>query len=224
MRSFQCLFLAHRPSHVAARAYKQAMATLSYLKAHDTPAPPSSFVSAPSASKFMSSFLPNLQGQGPTGSFLRILFKLFQMSFGRLFNILSQDVLFSFSKERTEELKGKAIKVVDLLEHSAELGNMDALYALAQISLVFTIYSLAFQASQILICSFLLQYMYHSIHVLHTSPSMSMHPELEMQHRSPCWLSFMPLAIKESCLWIKGKPNYMPRSLLTEATRGLRCS
>ena len=66
------------------------------------------------------------------------------MSFGRIFNMLSQDILFSFSKERVEELKGKAIKVIDLLQHSAELGNTDALYALAQISLVFAIYSLAF--------------------------------------------------------------------------------
>ena len=37
---------------------------------------------------------------------------------------------------REEELKGKAIKVVDLLQHSAELGNAEALYALAKLSLV----------------------------------------------------------------------------------------
>lgn len=33
-------------------------------------------------------------------------------------------------------MRGKAIKVVDLLQHSAELGHLDALYTLAQISLV----------------------------------------------------------------------------------------
>ena len=129
-------FFAHESLHLAARAYKQAMATLTYLKVHDTlHAPSSSFGGVPSASKssLLSSFL---QGQGPTGSFLRILFKLHQITFGRILNILSQDTLFSFSRERAEELKGKAIKVVDLLQHSAELGNLDALYALAQISLV----------------------------------------------------------------------------------------
>jgi SEL1 protein len=33
-------------------------------------------------------------------------------------------------------MKGRAVKVIDLLEHSAELGNTDALYALAKLSLV----------------------------------------------------------------------------------------
>jgi hypothetical protein len=40
------------------------------------------------------------------------------------------------SKKREEEMRGKAIKVVDLLQHSAELGHLDALYTLAQILLV----------------------------------------------------------------------------------------
>jgi SEL1 protein len=115
------------------------MATLTYLKVHDTLHPHYSSLGrslSTSKSSFISSFLPNLQGQGPTGSLLRILFKLFQITFGRALNMLSQD---SFSREKVEELKGKAIKVVDLLQHSAELGNMDALYLLAQISLVCTI-------------------------------------------------------------------------------------
>lgn len=33
-------------------------------------------------------------------------------------------------------MRGKAIKVVDLLQHSAELGNLDALFTLGYISLV----------------------------------------------------------------------------------------
>jgi SEL1 protein len=114
------------------------MATLAYLKVHDTLHPPSSSFGGLSTSKssFISSFLPNLQGQGPTGSLLRILLKLHQITFVRLLNMFGQDSLFSFSREKVEELKGRAIKVVDLLQHSAELGNMDALYALAQVSLV----------------------------------------------------------------------------------------
>jgi SEL1 protein len=40
------------------------------------------------------------------------------------------------SKGKEEELRGKAIKVIDLLQHSAELGHLDALYTLARVSLV----------------------------------------------------------------------------------------
>jgi SEL1 protein len=60
------------------------------------------------------------------------------MSFGRLLSVFTQDTLFLLSKEkdRQEEQRVKAIKVVDLLQHSAELGNTDALFVLAQISLV----------------------------------------------------------------------------------------
>lgn len=48
----------------------------------------------------------------------------------------SKDGLGLGSNKKDEELRGKAIKVVDLLQHSAELGNLDALYALAHVSLV----------------------------------------------------------------------------------------
>jgi SEL1 protein len=40
------------------------------------------------------------------------------------------------SRRKDEEQRLKAIKVLDLLEHSIELGNTDALYTLAKISLV----------------------------------------------------------------------------------------
>ncbi|KAJ7928457.1 hypothetical protein B0H13DRAFT_1967359 [Mycena leptocephala] len=93
----------------ATRAYKQALNTLSTLTAH----PPShtygssfSAGNTPNSKSLLSSFFPNLQGQGPWES-----------------------------RSKREETKGKAIKVIDLLQHSAELGNSDALYTLAQISL-----------------------------------------------------------------------------------------
>lgn len=35
-----------------------------------------------------------------------------------------------------DEIRGKVVKVKDLLQHSAELGNTEALYKLAYISLV----------------------------------------------------------------------------------------
>jgi len=41
-------------------------------------------------------------------------------------------------RQKDEEQRTKAIKVVDLLHHSVELGSMDALYTLAKISLVST--------------------------------------------------------------------------------------
>ena len=38
--------------------------------------------------------------------------------------------------KKGEEMRGRAVKIVDLLEHSIELGNVDALYTLGRISLV----------------------------------------------------------------------------------------
>ena len=83
-----------------------------------------------------SSFLPNLQGQGPVGSAVRIILKIHQYTFNRIANVFSKDGLGLGSNKKDEELRGKAIKVVDLLQHSAELGNLDALYTLAHVSLV----------------------------------------------------------------------------------------
>ena len=38
--------------------------------------------------------------------------------------------------KKQDELKRKAVKVVDLLEHAIELGHVEAIYKLAQVSLV----------------------------------------------------------------------------------------
>ena len=70
------------------------------------------------------------------GSAIRIILKIHQYTFNRFGNTFSKDGLGLGSKKKDEELRGKAIKVVDLLQHSAELGNMDALYTLAHVSLV----------------------------------------------------------------------------------------
>ncbi|KIM40271.1 hypothetical protein M413DRAFT_446444 [Hebeloma cylindrosporum] len=120
----------------AARAYKQAMSTLTTLKAH----PPQHTFDPALAGGFghsksiFSSFLPNLHGQGPIGSVVRILLKL-HTSFTRVSSVFNQESLGLGPKKKDEELRGKAIKVVDLLQHSAELGNLDALFTLAQVSL-----------------------------------------------------------------------------------------
>jgi SEL1 protein len=123
----------------AARALKQALATLTTLTAH----PPSythdsHFISSSSSlsNSFLSYFLPNLQGQGPLGSFLRIALKLHYKSWLSRLTSSKESSGYSGSKRKVEELRLKAVKVVDLLQHSAELGNMDALYTLARISLV----------------------------------------------------------------------------------------
>ena len=125
-------------SRSAARAYKQAMTTLATLRAHSPQhtSDPSLVAGSGNSKSIFSSFLPNLQGQGPIASAVRIILKLHHYTFRRISNRFSQEGLGLGSKKKDDELRGKAIKVVDLLQHSAELGNMDALYTLAQISLV----------------------------------------------------------------------------------------
>ncbi|KAF7362200.1 Ubiquitin-protein ligase [Mycena venus] len=117
----------------ATRAYKQALNTLSTLTA---PSPlhtyGTSFYTAntQNSKSLLSSFFPNLQGQGPLGSAMRIAIKLQRQIVNGVLAGLGKE-----SRTKREETKGKAIKVIDLLQHSAELGNSDALYTLAQISL-----------------------------------------------------------------------------------------
>lgn len=81
-----------------------------------------------------------MQGQGPIGSAVRIITKLHQHTLRRITYGLGKDGLGLGSRRRDEEMRGKAIKVVDLLQHSAELGNMEALYTLGQVSLVCVFY------------------------------------------------------------------------------------
>lgn len=113
---------------VATRAYKQAVHTLSALSSH--PSPYQALSSASNSKSILSSVLPNLQG--PIGSAIRIANRIQQ----QVFNILMGGGKLSGMRRREEEMYRKSIKVVDLLQHSAELGNMDALYMLGQISMV----------------------------------------------------------------------------------------
>ncbi|KAF9228392.1 HCP-like protein [Gyrodon lividus] len=121
----------------AARAYKSAMLTLSNLTAHPLPYDHDPFAQ-PSTSQlpsFFSSFIPSARGQGPVGSAIRIAIKLRQQ-FHTFFWIFSRsDSSTAATMEKDGEMRCKAIKVVDLLQHSAELGNMEALYTLAHVSL-----------------------------------------------------------------------------------------
>ena len=119
----------------ATRAFKQAMSTLSSLT--DVPSPDPSIAAPPTnplLSSLFSSVIPNLQGQGPIASVYRIAVKLQHYTLRRLSN--SKEGLGLGSRRKDDELQGKAIKVIDLLQHSAELGNTDALFMLAKLSLV----------------------------------------------------------------------------------------
>ncbi|KAF9268703.1 HCP-like protein [Marasmius fiardii PR-910] len=116
----------------ASRAYKQAMYTLSTMTAN----PPShthlsTFTAGytDNSISLFSSLLPHLQGRGPVGSLARIINKLYSK-----FPSQASRTEKEGSKQRNE-MSRKAIKVIDLLQHSAELGNMDALFTIAKISL-----------------------------------------------------------------------------------------
>ncbi|KIK69055.1 hypothetical protein GYMLUDRAFT_91457 [Collybiopsis luxurians FD-317 M1] len=111
----------------ASRAYKQALHTLSTLTAH----PPAYTYDATShtsnAKSLLTSLIPSLQGRGPIGSMYRIILRIQQR-----FVSPKEEVP---QKRTTEDVNPKAIKVVDLLQHSTDLGNMDALFTFAKISL-----------------------------------------------------------------------------------------
>ncbi|KZV99866.1 hypothetical protein EXIGLDRAFT_762329 [Exidia glandulosa HHB12029] len=73
--------------------------------------------------------------QGPIASALRIALRLVYQPW------LSRSVAYITGKEATltrryEDARSKAVKVVDLLTYAAELGNQEALYKLAHISMV----------------------------------------------------------------------------------------
>ncbi|KAL1941435.1 hypothetical protein VTO73DRAFT_7252 [Trametes versicolor] len=121
------------PAVEASRAYKQAVSTLATLTA--LPPMQSEEPSHHSSGYPLSSFLPSIQGQGPIASAMRILVKLKNHSWlpSVVTDYLGREL--SNGRRREEEARGKAVKVIDLLQHAAELGHSDAMYTLGQISL-----------------------------------------------------------------------------------------
>ncbi|THG93907.1 hypothetical protein EW145_g8259, partial [Phellinidium pouzarii] len=120
------------PSHnslaEANRAYKQALLALSTIPSYP-PLSNSGLLDSYQPQQQQQQILPNSifttlfpNQQGPIASIIRIAFKLRGSGGGGAWR-------------KAEEMKGKALKVIDLLEHAAELGHMDALYKLAFISL-----------------------------------------------------------------------------------------
>ena len=84
--------------------------------------------------------LPNIQGQGPIASAMRIAMKLRHQSWVPSFITDYFGKEFGGGRKKDEEMYGRAVKVLDLLQHAAELGHTDALYTLAKISLVSTLH------------------------------------------------------------------------------------
>lgn len=123
----------------AARAYKQALATLhhvnvSYGQREDHVYLP--YNTQSHSTSIWSALLPNAQGQGPIASAIRIASKLRQQKWvpGFITHFLGKQL--GGGRRKDEELAVKAVKVLDLLQHAIDLGHSDALYLLAHLSLV----------------------------------------------------------------------------------------
>ena len=122
----------HLISPKAEKAYRQAVQALTGVTAFAPQYTPEIF--DPQSHPFLSSLFPNQQG--PIASIVRIILRLKHQSWipnvirGRL----SKD-RWNTDKRR-EEMEGRALKVVDLLEYAVDMGHMDALYKLAHVSLV----------------------------------------------------------------------------------------
>ena len=85
-------------------------------------------------SPFLESLFPNQQG--PIATIIRIVLKLRQQTWvPEPFRLLLGKDAWGAGKKR-DELTSKAVKVVDLLDYAIELGHVEAMYKLAQISLV----------------------------------------------------------------------------------------
>ncbi|KIY68091.1 HCP-like protein [Cylindrobasidium torrendii FP15055 ss-10] len=112
----------------ATRAYKQAMHTLTALSSIPSPYQPLSVPSNAQTTSMLSSLGSSL---GPTGSIIRIVDRLQQ----RVLRVLLGTGPSRAARRAEEDSRYKSVKVLDLLQHSTELGNLDALYTLGHVSL-----------------------------------------------------------------------------------------
>ncbi|KAH9922080.1 HCP-like protein [Fomitopsis serialis] len=125
------------PAAEASRAYKQAISTLSTLTALPSSQTEDSspYLSHNNNGFQLSSLFPSIQGHGPIASAMRIAMKLLHHPWlpASLTGYVKEEL--GGGRRKDTELHGKAVKVIDLLQHAADLGHTDALYTLAQISL-----------------------------------------------------------------------------------------
>lgn len=121
----------------AAQAHHEALQTLSFLESSPAQST-SSTIPRSLLSSFVGSFLPVSNQRGPIASALRIVHRLRQQSW------IPRPILFFLNlggpgphhSRSDEELNETAIKILDLLEHAIELGDVDALYTMGRVSLV----------------------------------------------------------------------------------------
>ncbi|KAF8325879.1 uncharacterized protein EI90DRAFT_3146653 [Cantharellus anzutake] len=123
----------------ASSAYKEAMQTLHSLSPPskpDTPWNPNQ-----NSRSFLSYIFPN--PQGPIASAIRIIYKLKSHNWiprwlsGKFEGVdQNQNSKWGIFRSSSKGVaSGKVLKVIDLLQHSADLGNMDAVFTLGRISL-----------------------------------------------------------------------------------------
>lgn len=120
----------------AAQAHHEALQTLSFLESSSSQ-PTSSTTPRSLLSSSVGSFLPISNQRGPIASALRIVHRLRQQSW------IPRPILFLLNfggpgphrNKSDEELSETAIKILDLLEHAIELGDVDALYTMGRVSL-----------------------------------------------------------------------------------------
>jgi hypothetical protein len=130
--------------HLANRAFKQAVSTLHSITVAAAAAaeasPASSLLhsvprTASTTPSLVWSFLPTAHGYGPLSSAIRIYQRI--RSYPWLPASLSSRLAEGGretrkARRRDEDLRGKAVKAIDLLQHAAALGHTDALYLLAK--------------------------------------------------------------------------------------------
>lgn len=98
---------------------------------------PYSQPSSPSIlASILETFLPTPNQRGPIATAIRIVQRLRQQSW----TINTIPSFFGASSKgrnrKIDEMRGRGIKIIDLLEHAVELGNIEALYTLGRVSLV----------------------------------------------------------------------------------------
>ncbi|KIJ51304.1 hypothetical protein M422DRAFT_223812 [Sphaerobolus stellatus SS14] len=123
----------------ASLAHVQALQTLSALSSAPTHVsnPYLQASSRPSIlGSILDSLLPTPNQRGPIATALRIFQRLQQQSWtpGPIRRLLGGSSTSGRSR-KADELHGRAVKVIDLLEHAIELGNAEALYTLGRVSL-----------------------------------------------------------------------------------------
>ncbi|KAF9517964.1 hypothetical protein BS47DRAFT_1359232 [Hydnum rufescens UP504] len=112
------------------------MQTLQSLEPPPTNAP---FTSPQSTPSFLTSLFPNAQGPIATG--IRIFYRLKSHKWiprwlSGKFDRMNDDHGWGLFRTAPKDVTGgKALKVLDLLEHAVDLGNLDAVYMLAHVSL-----------------------------------------------------------------------------------------